>query len=94
MINFYFCFDLSEPPDIGNWFSSYVYESPAIGTGKELDGVVCRETESEKVGLIPEAIAGEIEEDVGELKNPVCENTSAFGKENKQQNQLINKVVF
>jgi hypothetical protein len=28
----FFCFWLIEPPDVGNWFSSYAYESPELNT--------------------------------------------------------------
>lgn len=46
----YHIWSLSEPPDIRNWFSSYVYESPKVDTiqdsilpdhEKELDDKVC-----------------------------------------------------
>lgn len=41
-------FCISEPPDIGNWFSSYIYESPILDTsdGLELSSIP---EESERV---------------------------------------------
>ncbi|KAF7828465.1 choline transporter-like protein 2 [Senna tora] len=38
---------LSEPPDIRNWFSSYVYESPVSGISTLLGDSVSEETECE-----------------------------------------------
>ena len=32
MVDLFLFLDLLEPPDIRNWFSSYVYDSPALGT--------------------------------------------------------------
>lgn len=34
-LNLFPCFFVSEPPDVKNWFSSYVYESPALDTSDE-----------------------------------------------------------
>ncbi|KAF9624272.1 hypothetical protein IFM89_009180 [Coptis chinensis] len=42
---------LSEPPDIRNWFSSYVYESPALDTEDELKCFISKKSELEKVGF-------------------------------------------
>ncbi|KAK7307762.1 hypothetical protein VNO77_41112 [Canavalia gladiata] len=39
------CSLLSEPTDIGNWFSSYVYESPVSGTSSPLGDEVSEENE-------------------------------------------------
>ena len=43
-----FVFLLSEPPDIGNWFPDYVYESPVLGTSDEFRDILSTERESDE----------------------------------------------
>ncbi|XP_054825627.1 uncharacterized protein LOC129323096 isoform X2 [Prosopis cineraria] len=44
---------LSEPPDIRNWFSSYVYESPMLGTSSLFEEfVTSKENECDEKNLI------------------------------------------
>ncbi|KAK6251065.1 hypothetical protein SCA6_005070 [Theobroma cacao] len=51
---------LSEPPDIRNWYSSYVYESPLLDTSDGFRSYVSRESECEKDELaIGESIKDE-----------------------------------
>jgi hypothetical protein len=57
--------DLLEPPDIRNWFSSYVYESPVLGTNDFGDSV-CKE--SEKDDLVVEDTDSEKEETLEEYR--------------------------
>ncbi|GAV88998.1 hypothetical protein CFOL_v3_32419 [Cephalotus follicularis] len=42
---------LSEPPDIRNWFSSYVYESPVMSSNGDPRGIVSK-SESEEDGVV------------------------------------------
>ncbi|GMY29940.1 putative enoyl-coa hydratase 2, mitochondrial [Fagus crenata] len=56
---------LSEPPDIRNWFSSYVYESPVLGTNDFGDSV-CKE--SEKDDLVVEDTDSEKEDTLEEYR--------------------------
>ncbi|MCL7023578.1 hypothetical protein MKW94_004856 [Papaver nudicaule] len=80
----------SEPVDVGNWFSSYIYESPVIETGEELNCLIPGENESEKVGLDSKVIVKK-EEDLGELRNCIDKNGFAFGAECEPAKQAINK---
>ncbi|GMP95689.1 hypothetical protein CsSME_00044634 [Camellia sinensis var. sinensis] len=54
-ISFWYVFLLSkddlEPPDIRNWFSSYVYESPEFNTGDDLEGYPFRRSEFVEEGV-------------------------------------------
>ncbi|XP_018727858.2 uncharacterized protein LOC104441948 isoform X2 [Eucalyptus grandis] len=43
---------LSEPPDVRRWFSSYVYESPSLGTSEGFLGSVLDESERENNGCV------------------------------------------
>ncbi|KAI3862246.1 hypothetical protein MKW92_048694 [Papaver armeniacum] len=80
----------SEPIDVGNWFSSYIYESPVIGTGEELNCLISGENESEKVGLDSKMIVKK-EVDFGEFQNPIDKDGSAFGVESELEKQAIDK---
>ncbi|XVF13448.1 hypothetical protein REPUB_Repub08aG0208800 [Reevesia pubescens] len=73
---------LSEPPDIRNWFSSYVYESPLLDTDDGFKSYVSREIECEKNQLdIGESIkdevvnSGQLQEANNSCKNDASENT-------------------
>ncbi|KAI3840072.1 hypothetical protein MKX03_017273 [Papaver bracteatum] len=74
----------SEPIDVGNWFSSYIYESPVIETGEESKCRIYRENESEKVKLDSKMVVKK-EVDFRELQNPV------FGVESELEMQAIDK---
>ncbi|XP_040988789.1 uncharacterized protein LOC121236428 isoform X2 [Juglans microcarpa x Juglans regia] len=63
---------LSEPPDIRNWFPSYVYESPVLGTSEDLGDFISIESGSKNVGFAIEESNSEKEENLGEYKN--CRN--------------------
>ncbi|XP_031262585.1 uncharacterized protein LOC116120758 [Pistacia vera] len=41
---------VSEPPEIGNWFSSYVYESFVLDTNDDVKNSITQETDCEKEG--------------------------------------------
>ncbi|RZC74469.1 hypothetical protein C5167_049948 [Papaver somniferum] len=80
----------SEPIDVGNWFSSYIYESPVIETKEESNCQICGENESEKVELDSKMIAKK-EVDFGELQNPIDKDGSGFGVERELEKQAIDK---
>lgn len=75
----YFFHVLSEPTDIRNWFSSYVYESPLLDTDDDLKSYVSRESECEKDDLV---IAESIKDDLAnsglfqEIKNSCRQGAS------------------
>ncbi|KAE8650047.1 uncharacterized protein LOC101212491 isoform X2 [Cucumis sativus] len=79
---------LSEPPDIGNWFSSYVYESPTLNPSQEFG--YC---ESKKTGL-----GHEIEETLdngGEgVQLNLFEISNGDSTGNRQDNQPPSKNLF
>ena len=52
---------LSEPPEIRNWFSSYVYESPELDTANDFVGYGFRDS-----GCVEERFEGE--ENLGEFR--------------------------
>ncbi|GMP95694.1 hypothetical protein CsSME_00044638 [Camellia sinensis var. sinensis] len=55
----------SEPPDIRNWFSSYVYESPEFNTGDDFEGYPFRRSEFVEEGFNCEQKSKEMEENLG-----------------------------
>ncbi|KAI7994935.1 hypothetical protein LOK49_LG11G02295 [Camellia lanceoleosa] len=55
----------SEPPDIRNWFSSYVYESPEFNTGDDFEGYPLRRSEFVEEGFYCEEKSKEMEENLG-----------------------------
>ncbi|KAL7182678.1 hypothetical protein ACSBR1_041377 [Camellia fascicularis] len=55
----------SEPPDIRNWFSSYVYESPEFNTGDDFQGYPLRRSEFVEEGFNCEEKSKEMEENLG-----------------------------
>ncbi|RZC69219.1 hypothetical protein C5167_032313 [Papaver somniferum] len=80
----------SEPIDVGNWFSSYIYESPVIETGEESNCLISGENESEKVELDSKMIVKK-EVDFGELQNPIDKDGSVFDVESELEKQAIDK---
>ncbi|KAG6684121.1 hypothetical protein I3842_12G046900 [Carya illinoinensis] len=60
---------LSEPPDIRNWFSSYVYESPVLNTSEDLGDFISIESGSKNVGSVIEESNSEKKEILREYKN-------------------------
>lgn len=70
LIFFFFLFlVLSEPPDIRNWFSSYVYESPVLNTSEDLGDFISIESGSKNVGSVIEESNSEKKEILREYKN-------------------------
>ncbi|XP_043703105.1 uncharacterized protein LOC122653216 [Telopea speciosissima] len=77
----------SEPPDLRNWFSSYVYESPDLDTG---EGFSPGDSQSEGFGL--ENINRIKKEDLGQFNGLVgCQR---FSDDDNLENQGLNKVLF
>lgn len=81
----------SEPPDLGNWFSSYAYESPALNPSQEFGSC-----ESEKTGL-----GHEIEETLenvrktengGGVKLNLFVKCNGNSRDNRQDNQPLREV--
>lgn len=56
----------SEPPDIKNWFSSYVYESPALDTSDQFRLSNYEESNTVRVGCNIGTSTKAKEEDIGE----------------------------
>ncbi|XP_038905454.1 uncharacterized protein LOC120091478 isoform X1 [Benincasa hispida] len=85
---------LSEPPDVGNWFSSYVYESPTLNLSQEFG--YC---ESKKTGL-----GHEIEETLEKVRKTenggagvqlnLFEKCNGNSTGNRQDNQLPSENLF
>lgn len=57
----------SEPPDIRNWFSSYVYESPELDSNDNFGDSISRGREFEEDEQIADEENGVIGEDFGEF---------------------------
>ncbi|KAF6146119.1 hypothetical protein GIB67_015557 [Kingdonia uniflora] len=65
----------SEPPDIGNWFSSYIYESPLFDSEGNCGGFSIGERWGRKRGICLEG-----EESLGEVSNAGERDGSVVGK--------------
>jgi hypothetical protein len=99
VVDLFLFLGLSEPPDIRNWFASYVYESPVLDTSNyfgyslskesecEYDGVVNEESNIETGETLGEVIVGENVQSDGVVK---CDNS--FG--NNLQKQQPSREVF
>lgn len=61
-----FFLDLSELPDIRLWFSSYVYESPVLGSSNDFGDSLGKESQCENVGFVIEGSNTEKEDILGE----------------------------
>ncbi|XP_022158458.1 uncharacterized protein LOC111024941 isoform X2 [Momordica charantia] len=59
----------SEPPDIRNWFSSYVYESPELDSNDMFGDSISKEREIGKDELTADDENGVIEENFGEFRD-------------------------
>ena len=66
--------DLLEPPDIRNWFSSYVYDSPALGTNDFGDSL------SKEI---------ECENDEFDIKETDLEKEETLGEYSKSKNRGV-----
>uniref|UniRef100_A0A5B7BE04 Uncharacterized protein n=1 Tax=Davidia involucrata TaxID=16924 RepID=A0A5B7BE04_DAVIN len=93
-----------EPPDIRNWFSSYVYESPELNTGDDFESCGFRGSDCEKEGLNVEVSNKEEEDNLGELRRlgerdelvsdePVALNRLVNGKNSIGDNKYTSKVL-
>ena len=100
--------DLLEPPDIRNWFSSYVYDSPVLGTNDFGDSlskeIECEndEFDIEETDLEKEETLGEYsksknrgEVNIGEklYSNGFVKSNSCF-MNNEQKEQSSREVLF
>ena len=100
--------DLLEPPDIRNWFSSYVYDSPVLGTNDFGDSlskeIECEndEFDIEETNLEKEETLGEYsksknrgEVNIGENlhSNGFVKSNSCF-MNNEQKEQSSREVLF
>ncbi|KAL5745883.1 hypothetical protein ACOSP7_027029 [Xanthoceras sorbifolium] len=77
----------SEPPDIGNWFSSYGYESPVLGTITGFGDCVSIESE----GFVVRESTKEIEKKSDEIGKSICKDELDFVIENTNSNVFANK---
>ena len=108
MVDLFLFLDLLEPPDIRNWFSSYVYDSPVLGTNdfgdslsKEIecenDEFDIKETDLEKEETLGEYSKsknrGEV--NIGEKlhSNGFVKSNSCF-MNNEQKEQSSREVLF
>lgn len=64
----FLCVCFSEPPDIGNWFSSYAYESPPV---LDTNDALCFSVGGEDSECVKETQAEEETKDI-EGKDDVC----------------------
>ncbi|XP_057799902.1 uncharacterized protein LOC131015493 isoform X2 [Salvia miltiorrhiza] len=70
-----------EPPDIRNWFSSYVYESPLLDTALDFAISVCEESKDGKLGAVEKSACQNIKDPMASSsgeKSELCplKNTS------------------
>ncbi|KAL6979779.1 hypothetical protein U1Q18_021434 [Sarracenia purpurea var. burkii] len=70
----------SEPPNIGNWFSSYVYESPELNTEYEFEGYGFRGMGCLQEGFGGEEKCKEKEDNLGDLKKIRYNNGLVIGE--------------
>jgi len=77
---------MSEPPDVGNWFSSYEYQSPDPDSNLSVGGFVFMENESQGDGE-------EVEERVKiRCLRPNGDNAVQEDEDNYNEEQCMNKV--
>ena len=108
MVDLFLFLDLLEPPDLRNWFSSYAYDSPVLGTNdfgdslsKEIecenDEFDIKETDLEKEETLGEYSKsknrGEV--NIGEKlhSNGFVKSNSCF-MNNEQKEQSSREVLF
>lgn len=88
-------FGYSEPPDIKNWFSSYVYESPVPGTSSLFVDSVSEEHGCEEIGFNSENVN---EHEVGfenvqpseSVKHNSCSDTNTKIKQPSSRVLILN----
>ena len=108
MFDLFLFLDLLEPPDIRNWFSSYVYDSPVLGTNDFGDSlskeIECEndEFDIEETNLEKEETLGEYSKsknrgvvNIGEKlhSNGFVKSKSCF-MNNEQKEQSSREVLF
>ena len=108
MFDLFLFLDLLEPPDIRNWFSSYVYNSPVLGTNDFGDSlskeIECEndEFDIEETNLEKEETLGEYSKsknrgvvNIGENlhSNGFVKSKSCF-MNNEQKEQSSREVLF
>ncbi|KAL6283605.1 hypothetical protein ACE6H2_014534 [Prunus campanulata] len=71
---------LSEPIDIRNWFSSYVYESPVFDTNDGFGDFVCKENKSRKDRFL-----------VVDLQSEGLAKCVSSGRDNKQDRKPVSE---
>lgn len=99
--------DLSEPTDIRNWFSSYVYESPSLDTANGFGDSVCKDGKAEKDEVLVEDSNREKEEDLEDFSTSRSDSeevgvekvqSEEFAKYNtsrhNKQEQPVSEVLF
>ena len=74
MFDLFLFLDLLEPPDIRNWFSSYVYDSPVLGTNDFGDSL------SKEI---------ECENDEFDIEETNLENEETLGEYSKSKNRGV-----
>ena len=74
MVDLFLFLDLLEPPDIRNWFSSYVYDSPVLGTNDFGDSL------SKEI---------ECENDEFDIKETDLEKEETLGEYSKSKNRGV-----
>lgn len=103
----YFLF-LSEPPDLNNWFSDYVYESPVLSTSDEFEDSLFVERGPEKDELVAEDSNVENEDKLVTIKGVQSRDQQGVVKKGhsnglvkhnsyefvKQKNESLSKVFF
>lgn len=86
MLIFIFLYGLiSEPPDIRNWFSSYVYESPKVDTIEDFTIPDHEKDLDDKVYMNEYSGSGELQD----LRNSLV---TAFIHDDEYQHQSVSKV--
>ena len=96
----------SEPPCIGNWFSSYAYESPPLDTALDFAISDCEEREYDKIDVVEKSASQNIKDPMASTdvkKQELCalKNTSNavmkgpnIGKGTELDYQSMCKVCF
>jgi len=78
---------MSEPPDVGNWFSSYEYQSPDPDSNFSVEDSASTENESQGAGV------EEVEEKV-KIRGLRADGNKVVQEEedNQKEDQCMNKV--
>lgn len=96
--------DSLEPIDVKNWFSSYVYESPALDTNDGFKDSLNKESECEEDGFIVDESNREKAEGYVKLKRTTkrdgvessngLANCGNYSGNNQLEKQLLHKVLI